>query len=337
MVSFKHIVVLALFALTLVFIGSAGYMIIEGWPLADALYMTIITMSTVGYHEVNGLSMTGRLFTMGLIVLGVGLFFYIAGVMVQFVVEGRIREVLGRRRLEKKIQKQKDHYIVCGYGRIGRVLCQHLARGGVDMVVVEKDDRFVRQLDEDGLLYVLGDATEEESLVLAGIDRAKGLVAALGTDSEDVYLVLTARQLKPSLYILARANQASSTKKLLAAGADKVISPHDIGAKRMADGILRPTVTDFLELTFGDPRHDIRMEEIPVAGSSRLAGVTLADSKLRQDLNLIVIAIKRPDASMIFNPSFNTSMNAGDTVIAVGQTENLERLEAILNPEESAV
>lgn len=325
----------ALFVLLFVLVnalGTAGYMVISGWSFLDSLYMTVITVATVGYMEVEPLTPAGRIFTMLLIVMGVGVFFYIGGATIQVLVEGKVRQVLGRRRLEKKIEKLKDHYIICGYGRIGSVLCRQLKEGGVPLVVVEKDERYVPQMDAEGLLYVLGDATEEESLAHAGIDRAKGLVATLGNDAADVFLVLSARQMAPRLFILARAQQAASTRKLRAAGADKVISPHELGARRMATGILRPNVTDFIELTFADPKNDIQMEELPVSPQSKLAGVTLAESAIRKNLNLIIIAIKKSDGTMLFNPSFDSRLFPGDTMITVGRKDKLERLEKILNP-----
>ena len=328
----RHFILLVGLAIIVIVVGITGYMFIEGWTFLDAAFMTIITISTVGYHTVNGLSSAGRVFTIILIVMGVGLFFYIAGVMVQFMVEGRLRKVMGRRRLEKKIQKLKGHFIICGFGRIGKVLCQRLEEAGINLVVIEQDEKQLALLDDAEMTYVVGTATDEDNLVKAGIAKAKGLVAALGSDADDVFVVLSARQLNPELFIIARANEASTIPKLIAAGANKVVSPHDIGARRMADGILRPTVTDFLDLTFADSGHDIQMEEIPTTKNSRLAGVTLADSGIRQDLKLIIIAIKKLDGSMTFNPVYDARIYPGDTVIAVGRKDDLRKLEKILSP-----
>ncbi len=324
---------LVVLALSVLCIGTAGYMGVERWTFLESLFMTIITMSTVGYMEVRPLSPEGRVFTIALIIFGVSVFFYGGGLLLQFMVEGRIRQVLGRRRLEKRIEKVNGHFIICGFGRIGRVLCRRLAQGPRDIVVIERDERSVEHLNAEDYLYVMGEATDEENLEKAGIDRAHGLVAALGTDTDNVFVVLTARQMNPGLFIMSRANERSSEKKLVAAGANKVISPYDIAAKRMAEGILRPTVTDFLDLTMGYHRtEDIRMEEIPMAEASGLSGVTLAESNIRRDMDLIVIAIKRPDGTMMFNPSFDARIMAGDTVIVVGERTNLEKLEHLLNP-----
>jgi len=307
-------------------------MVIEGWPLTDALYMTVITLSTVGYGEVQGLSPTGRIFTIILIIMGVGFVFYLAGSVIQFMMEGRIREILGRRKLEKKIHAQKGHYIICGYGRVGSSVCEALASKPLDVVVVERDPARVDQLNERNILHIPGNATDEENLIRAGVQRAGGLVAALKTDSDNVYVTLSARQLNPGLFIMARAGKKQSENKLLAAGANKVISPYRMGAHRIAQSILRPTVTDFLELTLMDASRDIQMEEMPVEPSSKLINVALQDSEIRKKLDLIIVAVKKAAGNMLFNPSSQTKLEAGDTVIAIGENRNLERLERLLNP-----
>jgi voltage-gated potassium channel len=257
---------------------------------------------------------------------------YVAAAVVQFMVEGRIRLILGRRRLDKKLDRLKNHYIVCGYGRIGRVLSKNLRSKPLDVVVVEKNPDLIRAMDEDGVLYVSGDAADEACLIRAGIQRAKGLVAVLATDTDNVFLVLTARQLAPDLKIIARAGQEAAKSKLKAAGADSVESPYEMGAASMAHRIIRPTVTNFLDLAFAHKRKDIQMEEIPVDSSSELTNLPLKDSGIRQNYNLIIIAIKKPDGSMLFNPSFETAIMPEDTVIAVGEAVNLQKLEKVLNP-----
>ncbi|MDY6791916.1 MAG: NAD-binding protein [Thermodesulfobacteriota bacterium] len=328
----KHLITGIIMALCIVIFGTVGYIIIEDWGVLDALYMTIITISTVGYSEVHQVSKAGRIFTIVLVFSGVGFSLYIAAAVVQFMVEGRIRIILGRRRLEKKIDRMKNHYIVCGYGRIGRVLCRNLKRKPLDLVVIEKNPELIPVMDADGVLYISGDAADEENLIRAGIKRAKGLVAVLASDADNVFLVLTARQLDPDLLIMARASQEESKSKLRAAGANTVESPYDMGAASMAHRIIRPTVTSFLALAFAHKRKDIQMEEIPVSASSDLINVMLKDTGIRQKFNLIIIAIKKPDNSMHFNPSFEATIEMGDTVIAVGEEKNLQKLEHILNP-----
>jgi voltage-gated potassium channel len=328
----RHLAISIALSLLILITGTAGYMIIEDWRFLDALYMTVITISTVGYREVNQVGDIGRIFTIFLVSIGVGFTFYVMAAVVQFMVEGRIRIMMGRRRLDNKIDRLKSHYIVCGYGRIGRVLCRNLRRKPYDLVVVEKNPDLVPIMDEDGILYVSGDAADEANLIRAGIERANGLVAALATDTDNVFLVLSARQLAPELKIIARASNEGAKNKLRAAGADSVESPYEMGAASMAHRIIRPTVTNFLDLAFAHARKDIQMEEIPVSEFSKLTNVPLKDSGIRQDFNLIIIAIKKPDGSMLFNPSFEASFRPEDTVIAVGEEENLQKLEKILNP-----
>jgi voltage-gated potassium channel len=322
-------------ALSLLFLvaGSVGYMLIEGWSLTDALYMTVITISTVGYSEVHSMSRPGRIFTIFLVFFGVAFFLYVAGSLVQFMVEGRMRDILGRRTLNKKIETIKNHYIICGYGRIGQVLYNHLqAYQQVNAVVIEKNPELISRLEADNVLYLSGDASDEEMLLKAGIKRAKALIAVLATDTDNVFLVLTARQLNPHIHIMARASSQKAKSKLKAAGANHVESPYDTGAVSMAQRILRPSVSSFLDFVFDYRLKDIQMEEFPVAPGSPLANVMLKDSGLRQKYNLIIIAIKRGDGNMVFNPSFETIMNVGDTLIAMGKNENLLALEKTIKP-----
>lgn len=328
----RHLRISLLLAVAIFVFGVIGYSLIEDWILIDAVYMTAITLSTVGYKEVHALSDSGRIFTVVLVIVGVGFTVYVAGAIVQFMVEVRIRTILGRRRLDRKINRMKNHFIICGYGRIGRVLCRDLKGNPIDLVVVDNDPENVSIMDQDNVLYVSGDATDEDNLTKAGIERAKGLVAALGSDADNVFLVLTARQLNPELFIVARAGEVKSKSKLRAAGASKVESPYEMGAASMAQRIIRPTVTSFLDLAFAQQRTDIQMEEIPVSSDSKLVNVMLKDSGIRQRFNLIIIAIKKDDDDMLFNPSFESRLQEGDTVIAVGDIDNLRCLEKELNP-----
>ena len=328
----RHLAISIALSLLILVTGTAGYMIIEDWRFLDALYMTIITISTVGYREVNQVGDIGRLFTIFLVLIGVGFTFYVMAAVVQFMVEGRMRIIMGRRRLDKHIDRLKNHYIVCGYGRIGRVLCSNLQRTPYELVVIEKNPDLIPAMDDDGVLYVTGDAGDEANLLKAGIKRARGLVAALATDTDNVFLVLSARQLAPELNIIARASQQGAKNKLHAAGANSVESPYEMGAASMAHRIIRQTLTNFLDLAFAHTRKDIQMEEIPVSENSRLTNIPLKDSGIRQDFNLIIIAIKKPDGTMLFNPSFEAALMPDDTVIAVGEEENLQKLEKILNP-----
>jgi voltage-gated potassium channel len=327
-----HLIITILLSIFLVAIGTAGYMLIEGWTLLDSLYMTVITFSTVGFGEINQISPAGRIFTLFLIIMGAGFILYVIGNVIQFLVEGRIRIILGRRKMDKEIGRLTDHYVVCGYGRVGRAFCRYLRQRQLPFVVIERSTARSAVMDQDHVLYVQGEATLEENLNKAGIGRASNLIAALGTDADNVLLVLLARGLKPGLFIVARASQNATKKPLYVAGANAVVSPFDIGARRMAHAILRPHVIRFLELAFADEATDIHIEEVEVAATSNLVNLTLEDSEIRKNYNVIVLSIFKPDGTVLFNPSAGIRFESGDTIVLVGAIENLRQLHSALNP-----
>jgi voltage-gated potassium channel len=311
--------------------GTAGYMILEQWNFLDSLYMTVITISTVGFSEVKPVSDQGRILTMTILVSGLGVLGYLVGSLTRTLVEGQILEVMGRKRLERQIKALKDHYIICGYGRVGRIVCEEIKRTRpTSLVVIDKESYVTTKVEEDGHLYILGDATEEECLLKAGIRAAKGLATALDSEADNVYITITARGLNPKLYILARAGRIGSEKKLVHAGADVVVSPHQIGGFRMAQALLRPTVTEFFDFTLADPHIAFTIEEIPVSPTSKLYDVTLVDSGIRRQFDLIVVAIKKASGEMLYNPASHTQIEIGDTLIALGQKSNLIELSKIL-------
>lgn len=327
----SHHTILSFFLLALLIgSGCAGYMMIEGWRFADALYMTVITLATVGYSEVHPVSELGRYFTVILIFLGVGFFLYVGGNIIQFLVEGRIRLILGRHKLDKQIKKLKNHYIICGYGRIGRVLTRFLVEKYINVVVIEKSKARVPILNEDGVLYLIGESTDENVLISAGIKKAKGLITAVATDADNVFLVLIAKALNPDIFIVARAIQNTAKKTLQAAGADKVVSPYDLGARRMAHAVLRPTVIKFLEMAFADETADIQVEEMAIKPKSELIDVQLMDSGIRSLMNIIILSIKKIDGSMLFNPEADTLLELGDTLVVMGKARDLNQLQQLL-------
>lgn len=304
--------------------GTAGYMAIEGWGILDSAYMTAITLSTVGFLEVHDLSDGGRLFTIFLIFTGVGYFLYLGGVFISSVVDGEIKSMLGRKRLDSKIKKMNNHYIVCGYGRIGRVLCKFVGEDTRDIVVVEQSEELKDVMEKDKIHYIIGDAGNEEVLEKAGIKRAKALVAVLATDTANVFLVLTARQLNPDIYIMARASSPMVGKKLYVAGANQVESPYDIGGVSMGLKLLRPTVSNFLNTALSRESDAIQIEEAFVPEISDYAGKPLKDSGIRQNYNLIIIAIKEKSGHMEFAPHFETIIHPRDTLIVMGKTADLK-------------
>jgi len=284
--------------------------------------------------EVHEISSTGRIFTIIMIFAGAGYFLYIAGVIIQFIVEGEIQSILGRKRLDRKINKLENHYIVCGYGRIGRVLCQLIKEESNDIVVIENDDDLIGTLEKDRMHYLHGDASDEELMEKAGIKRASFLVAALGTDTANVFLVLTARQLNPDIYIMARASNPGVKSKLMVAGANFVESPYDIGAVSMGLKLLRPSVSSFLEIALSRKKEAIQIDELFVPKSSKYTNVLLKDSGIRQDFNLIIISIKKTSGEMLFNPHFETLIEPGDTVIVMGKTPDLKKFAKAINNED---
>ena len=304
-------------------LGTAGYMAIEGWGFLDSAYMTAITVSTVGFMEVHDLSNGGRVFTIFLIFTGVGYFLYLGGVFISSVVDGEIKSMLGRQRLDNKIKKLNDHYIVCGYGRIGRVLCKFVGEDTKAIVVVEQNEELKDVLEQDKIHYIIGDAGDEDILEKAGIKRARALVAVLATDTANVFLVLTARQLNPDIYIMARASSPMVRKKLIVAGANQVESPYDIGGVSMGLKLLRPTVSNFLNTALSRESDAIQIEEAFVPETSNYAGKQLKDSGIRQNYNLIIIAIKEKSGHMEFAPHFETIIHPRDTLIVMGKTEDL--------------
>ncbi len=322
--------ILALQFVCILLFGTVGYMFLGGGSFLDSLYMTVITVTTVGFEEVVPLGPAGRLFTIILILVGVGFVLYVIGMITETVVEGGIRKIFGRINMEKRIAALRDHYIICGYGRIGKVICDDLAHSKRDFVVVDREPSELAKLQEAGYLYIDGDATDDRVLEKAGIRKARGLVAVVDTDAANVYIILSARGLNPDLFILARASsEERAESKLLRAGADKVISPYVIGASRMAQLLVRPTVCDFIDLTVrgGGSGLGLRLEEMIVGDESPLCNVNLIDSGIRREFDLIVVAIKRRSGEMTFNPAPQTVIQGGDTLIVLGEQEQIKKLE----------
>jgi len=319
----------ALFIVTAV--GVFGYSTIVGMAFDDALYMTVITLSTVGYSEIQPLGHAGRLFTMGLIVCGLGIVFYSVTLIARDVVEGEFQRQFGRRKVQRQLAQMEDHVIVCGFGRMGRIVCKELAAKPVPFVVVEKAPESLRYAEQEAFLCVEGDATEDTVLLEAGIKRARALVAALSTDSENVYVVLTGRELNPHLVIVARAEDERSERKLLHAGATRVVSPYVIGGHRVAHALLRPAVLDVLDLATHYSSIELQIEEAAVERGGFGEGRTLQESGIRERLGIIVIAIKKANGEMLFNPTPESRIEAGDRLVLMGQTQNLRELERRLH------
>jgi voltage-gated potassium channel len=310
-----------------ILVGSLGYVVIEGWSPWDAFYMAAITITTVGFREVHELSRAGQVWTVLLLFSGVGSALYVFTLLATIVVEGGLGRRLQAHRQTRMLTTIKDHFIVCGYGRIGSIIAGQLRQQNVPFVVVERDPVRLQAAMSDGLLAVQADASHEDVLKRVGIDSARGLIAAVGTDAENVYTVLSARVLRPDLFIVGRAEGEDATRKLLRAGANRVVSPYQIGAVQMAQTAIRPAVVDFMTLATSSDNLELAMEEITVAPQSTLVAKSLLDANLRQRFGVIVVAIQREDRRMEFNPEPDTGIRAGDKLVVLGRPHSLRRLE----------
>ena len=310
----------------LVAVGVAGFRLIEGWSFPDSLYMTIITLSTVGFGEVHKLSPPGRLFTMLLIVFGVGIALWVATAMVQLVLSRDTRSLLRRRRMRNEISRMKDHFIVCGYGRIGREVCASFRRRNVPHVVADTDPSSLEELEGVGTPFIHGDASDDGVLKTLGIERARGLIAVAGSDADNTFIVLSARALRPDMVIVARSTTPDAERKLMAAGANRVMSPYVSGARRIAAAATQPNVVEFLDVAMQGDEMSLALEEALVAENSPLVGRTLADSEIRQRSGVVVVAIKQAGGTLVSNPPPEMLICAGDILIAVGAVAELEKL-----------
>jgi voltage-gated potassium channel len=313
-------------------LGTLGYSVIERWPLLDALYMTVITLSTVGFREVYSLSSGGRMFTIILIVVGVAGAAYTLSVVGQMILEGEIKRLLGRRRMQKGIRELVNHYIVCGFGRVGRRVARELCLRRVPFVVVDQDPQRIEQAEKDGFLFVQADSTADQTLIDAGVERARGLIIAIANEADNVFISLSARQLNPNLFITARGESDEAEKKLLRAGANKVVFPHKIGAIRMALTTLRPNLVDFMRVVTFDKDTGLAIEEIQIKPGSPLEQTTLQVCPIRKELGIMVVGIKKVGKDVFLNPAPDTKIEAGDILIVIGEREKLEKLERLTGP-----
>ena len=310
--------------------GIGGYMAIEGWPLLDALYMVVITLASVGYGEVQPLSPNGRIFTMFLILGGTGMLVYAVSSFTAFIVEGDLTDVLRRKKMQKRIAALSGHYIICGAGLTGRYCVEELDRTQRQFVVIERDAERVKELVDQGVLCVEGDASHDTTLRRAGIERAAGLVSALATDAENLFVVFTARRLKADLRIVSKAGEKEAEEKLRLAGADGVVSPKSIGGLRMASELIRPTVTGFLDKMLRLQNRTIRVDEIQVAAGSRFAGRSLAESGLLNQRAFSVVAVTTPDSdSHAFNPPADTVLQTGQTIVVIGEIAAIQEAKGL--------
>ncbi len=328
----RILTVVMLIGATLAF-GTAGFVWLSGYPLFDALYMSVITITTVGYGEVHPLTRSGRIFNTFLLLIGAGVMAYAFSAITQSIFESQFGEMIQQRRNRKMIDRLKNHYILCGFGRVGRGAAAELKRSGVPFVVMDRSEDRVERAIKMGLLAVQADATRDDMLIEAGIQRARGLIAALATDSDNLFLILSAKSLNPKLTVSARVAEEASESKMRRAGADAVFMPYSMTGYRLAQSILRPHVFEFLDITAqtSSMGMNVGIEQVEIRPGAKLASRTLKEMQLRRDLGVIVLAIRRADKTMEFNPSADATVEVGDNLIVMGGYEDVRRLEKLVS------
>lgn len=323
----RRLLVTAFLPPALCLTGTAGYCVIEGWSPFDALYMTVITLTTVGFGEIHPLSTAGRVFTMVLALGGIFALAFAGTELVQTWASWQLRMLLGRQRGEKGMTTLKDHVIVCGYGRMGRLVCMELSRMKLPFVVIDNQEGRLADFSLRHGIALHGDATSDAALKQAAVDRARAVVAVLPSDADNLFITMSARLLVERVTIIARAEEEATVEKLRRAGATRVVSPFVVGGARVAQAILQPTVLDFIDVATRNEHLELQLEEVLLAPKSRLNGKTLVASGLRSDLNVIVVALKRAGGKMTFNPPDDTVFAEGDTLVMLGARAQLNRIE----------
>ncbi len=316
--------------LSLILVGILGFYFIEGWPFLDCFYMTVITIFTVGFKEVRELSPLGRIFTIFIILGGVGTAIFAFTKLGEVIYEGGINKFWRRKKMEKNLANLKNHYIICGHGRMGQIVRERLQEEKLPFVVIDSNEQKIEEIMQTNrCLYIKGDATQEEVLIKAGIKKAKGLAALLPTDADNLYLVLTVKLLNPSLFVLSKAMDEEAEKKILQIGASRVVSPYKLSGLKIAQGLIRPTLVDFMDLIIRRKELSLYMEELTVSQNSRIVKHNLRECDIRKKANVIVVAIKKPGEDIVFNPSPDILIDVGDILLVLGDKENINQFQNI--------
>jgi voltage-gated potassium channel len=319
-----------IFLAIIVVVGILGYTFIEKWTVLDSIYMLVITLFTVGFKEVHPLSAGGKIFTMIIIVGGVGSAIYAAGQVAEIIVEGEMTGYRKRRNMDKKIKDMKDHYVICGFGRVGHQVAQVFESSQVPFVVIDPKKESYDELEAKGVAVLIGDATDDAVLMAAGIDRAKCLIACSDSDVANVYITLSARQLSSSLYIVARASLKDTEKKLTMAGANRVMSPYFISGIRMAAMATRPVTIDFLDLVTHGGLVDFSLFQITIPPGSPLSGKSIAEADIRNTSGVLVLAIRKSDGSFDLQPKETSKIDANDVLVVLGTQEQFDSLQRMV-------
>jgi voltage-gated potassium channel len=310
--------------------GTIGFCVIENYPPFDAFYMTLITVSTVGYAEIHPLSHAGRIFNSFVIFFGVITMFFAIGAMTQSIIELELGEYFGKRRARRMIEKLEQHFIVCGYGRVGRNAALELQRSGVPFVVVDLEPERVERAMAAGMLAVAADSTRDDTLRSVGVVRARGLISALATDADNLFVILSAKNLNPKLFVATRAGEEEAEAKLRRAGADALFAPYTMAGYRLAQAVLRPHVFQFFDVATKSVGLDVDVEQVRVPESSEFAARSLGQTRIGRDLGVIVLGIRKSDGRMLFNPAAETVITGGDYLIVMGEPGNLRNLESMI-------
>jgi len=326
----RRLAVIALAILFTLALGTTGFVLLEGYPVFDAFYMTLTTVTTVGYGEIRALSHAGRIFNSFLISFGVVTIFLAVGAMTQTLIELELNQYFGKRRVKNMIEKLEGHYIVCGFGRLGRGAADELRRSGVPFVVIDKDEERVERAMKVGMLSVAADASSDETLRDVGIDKARGLIATLASDADNLFLILSAKSLNSRLHLAARIDEEASEQKMRRAGADFVFAPYNSTGHRMAQALLKPHVHQFINFATQETGLDVNIEQVQVSTRSSFADRTLAELHAQRDLDVIVLAVRKAAGDMLFNPPTEMAITAGDHLIVMGATDRLQKLEQLL-------
>jgi voltage-gated potassium channel len=309
-------------------LGTLSFHLIEGWSILDSLYVTTQTVTTVGFGDVTPKSIHGRIFATVFMLVGVGVVLYALTSTVQSIVQSELLATFGQRRRSRRMGKLRNHFIVCGAGRVGSHLVRDLRQSGEIFIVIERDPQKVAELTDQGVVVLVRDATLEESLREAGVEHARGLAACLPDDADNVYVVLTARDLNAKLHIVARAAEEQAEVKLVRAGANRVVAPTIIGGHRMATALIKPAVADFID-SITASQLELAFEQVEIDPASTLTGRKLRDTNIRSELDIVIVSIRRGDGQMFFNPSGEATIESGDMLIAIGHPESLIKLNAL--------